>query len=112
MPRQDKRNYDKFQQLIITRVGDSEAERRNKWWSIQPEDQELLSTWYRRVAETTTRYLKDFQSRQQVLDQLIVETFLGDLPANVAAWVRQQCDGDPEYACEDALVLPGPRLGA
>ena len=84
MPRQDKRNYDKFQQLIITRVGDSEAKRRNKWWSIQPEDQESLSTWYRRVAQTTTRYLKDFESRQQVLDQLIVETFLGGLPANVA----------------------------
>ena len=46
MPRQD-RNYDKSQQLIITRVGDIEAERRNKWWSIHPEDQESLSTWYR-----------------------------------------------------------------
>ena len=30
MPRQDKRNYDKFQQLIINQVGDSEAERQNK----------------------------------------------------------------------------------
>ena len=38
-----------------------------------------------------------------MLDQLIVETFLGGLPANVAKWVRQQSDGDPEYACEDGL---------
>ena len=51
----------------------------------------------------TNRYLNFFQSRQQVLDQLIVEIFLGGLPANVATWVRQQCDGDPEFACEDAL---------
>ncbi len=51
------------------------------------------------------RYLKDFQSRQQVLNQLIVETFLGGLPANVATWVRQQCNGDPEYACEGALSI-------
>ena len=38
-----------------------------------------------------------------MLVQLIVEIFLGGLPANVATWVRQQCDGDPEFACEDAL---------
>ena len=55
----------------------------------------------------TTKYLKDFQSRQQVWDQLIVESFLGGLPANVATWVSQQCDGDPEYACEDALLDRG-----
>ena len=51
----------------------------------------------------TIRYLKDFQSRQPVFDLLIVETLLRGLPANVATWVRQQCDGDPECACEDPL---------
>ena len=59
-----------------------------------------MSTWYRREAEMTTRYMKDFQSRQHVLDQLIVETFLEGIPANVATWVRYQCDVDPEYACD------------
>ena len=46
-----------------------------------------------------------------MLNQLIVETFLGGLPANVAKWVRQQCNRDPEYACEGALSITWTETG-
>ena len=87
---EDARSYEKVKEAILQRFDITEESYRQRFRTTKKKTEESNRELVARLTDLAEKWLKNYQTREELLDQVILEQFLKTLPDDMRVFVRER----------------------
>lgn len=88
---EDSRDYEKVKEAILRRFDITEESYRQRFRSAKKREEESNRELVVRLNDLAGKWMKVYETREELLDQVVLEQFLRTLPEEVRVFVRERC---------------------
>eukprot|EP00731_Ephydatia_muelleri_P035196 Em0104g2a len=83
-------NYEQLKEAILVRYGIREETYRMRFRSTKKKAEETYRELGNRLQDTAKKWLRDYESKEELLDVLVKEQFVNSLPTILQVWIRER----------------------
>ena len=83
-------DYDALKAAILKRYGINEEAYRQRLRGLKKQSDESYRELATRAMETSTKWLQDYGTREEVIEALTTEQLLNEMPGELKMWVRER----------------------
>ena len=87
---EDSRDYEKVKEAILRRYDITEESYRQRFRSAKKRGKESNRELVTRLNDLAGKWLQSYKTREELLDQVVLEQFLRTLPEEVRVFVRER----------------------
>ena len=87
---EDAKSYEKVKEAILQRFDITEESYRQRFRTTKKKTEESNRELVARLTDLAEKWLKNYQTREELLDQVILEQFLKTLPNDMRVFVRER----------------------
>ena len=83
-------DYDALKAAILKRYGINEEGYRQRLRGVKKQSDETYRELAPRAMETTTKWLQDYGTREEVIEAVTTEQLMNEMPGELNMWVRER----------------------
>ena len=86
---EDSKNFTKVKEAILKHYNINEETCHLRFWSAKAKERESLTEMAPCLMDVTVKWLKEHDTREKVIDIIVMEHFITMLPEEIRVWVKE-----------------------